>query len=74
MDVFDENLLQFWKIASKFNFRYIMIRGVDTNLHGYQRTTEDIDIWIEDSVINRQNLRLVFKEYGWGDFEAFKNM
>ena len=51
-----------------------MIGGVATNLHGYQRTTEDIDIWIEDSVINRQNLRLVFNEYGWGDFEAFKNM
>ena len=49
MDVFDEELLRFWKIANKLHLKYIMIEGVATNLHGYQRTTEDIDIWIENS-------------------------
>ena len=43
MDVFDEELLRFWKIADQFHLKYIMIGGVATNLHGYQRTTEDID-------------------------------
>ena len=49
MDVFDNELLRFWKIANQFNLRYIMIGGVATNLHGYQRTTADIDIWLEDT-------------------------
>jgi hypothetical protein len=74
MDVFDNELLRFWKIANQFNLRYIMIGGVATNLHGYQRTTADIDLWIEDSEINRERLRKVFREYGWGDFESFKTM
>ncbi len=74
MDVFDEELLRFWKIADQFHLKYIMIGGVATNLHGYQRTTEDIDIWIEDSVSNKEVLRKVFREYGMGDFKTLKNL
>jgi hypothetical protein len=74
MDVFDEELLRFWKLANQTHLKYIMIGGVATNLHGYQRTTEDIDIWIEDSEENRDNLRKVFREYGLGDFEAIKTL
>lgn len=74
MDVFDSELLRFWKIANQSQLRYIMIGGVATNLHGYQRTTADIDIWIEDSEINRKRLREVFRAYGWGDFDSFKTM
>ena len=74
MDIFDEELLRFWKLANQFHLQYIMIGGVATNLHGYQRTTEDIDVWIQDSEANRENLRKVFKEYGLGDFEKLKSL
>ncbi len=74
MDVFDEELLRFWKIASQFDLKYIMIGGVATNLHGYQRTTEDIDLWIEDTKPNKNILRRVFLEYGMGDFKTLPNM
>lgn len=74
MDVFDEELIRFWKTANLFSLKYIMIGGVATNLHGFHRTTADIDIWIEDSKINREKLRQVFFEYGLGDFEAFKDL
>lgn len=74
MDVFDEELLRFWKIVSQFNLKYIMIGGVATNLHGYQRTTEDIDLWIEDTISNKEVLRKVFHEYGMGDFKTLPDM
>jgi hypothetical protein len=74
MDVFDEELLRFWKLANQFHLQYIMIGGVATNLHGYQRTTEDIDVWIEDTEANRENLRKVFKEYGLGDIKTLKTL
>jgi hypothetical protein len=38
-----------------------MIGGFATNLHGYSRTTKDIDIWIEDNVENRKNYELHFR-------------
>ena len=47
-----------------------MIDGVATNLHGYYRTTADIDIWIDDTSENRENLYNVFKEIGMGDLKA----
>ncbi len=52
----------------------IMIGGVATNLHGFHRTTDDIDIWIKDNLENRKNLRNAFKEYGLGDFEALETI
>lgn len=74
MNVFDEELLRFWKIADQYHLKYIMIGGVATNLHGYQRTTEDIDIWINDSKPNKEILRKVLREYGMGDFKTLSNM
>jgi hypothetical protein len=45
-----------------------MVGGVATIFHGYSRMTEDIDIWIKDTVENRRSLRTAFREYGMGDF------
>jgi hypothetical protein len=66
MDIFDEEILLFWKVLQEENVKYIMIGGYATNMHGYQRYTGDMDIWIEDSTENRD--RLAFKKYGMGDF------
>nr|WP_294898342.1 hypothetical protein [uncultured Pedobacter sp.] len=74
MDVFDEELLKLWKALITNNVNYLMIGGVAVNLHGYHRTTNDIDIWLEDTLLNRKNLRLAFKEYGMGDFEALETL
>jgi hypothetical protein len=63
MDIFDEELLSFWRCLNKFNVKYIMVGGVATNLNGYQRTTNDIDVWIEDTLKNRENYRSAYKEY-----------
>lgn len=70
MDIYDETFINFWKSSNKFNLRFIMIGGVATNLHGYYRTTADIDIWIEDTTQNRENLYQVFKDLEMGDLKA----
>lgn len=55
MDQFNEELISFWTLLNKHEVNYIMIGGVATNLHGYQRTTDDIDVWIEDSLDNKNS-------------------
>lgn len=57
MVVFNEELLKFWRALQQNDVLYIMVGGVATNLHGYHRTTDDIDVWIKDTLGNRQNLR-----------------
>jgi len=68
MDIFDEEILKFWAALQKTRVKYIMVGGYATNLHGYQRFTGDIDIWIEDTPENRQRLRKAFIECGMGDY------
>jgi hypothetical protein len=74
MDVFDNELLSFWKSLNTNNVKYIMVGGIATNLHGYQRATDDVDIWIKDTNDNRRNLRISFREYGMGDFDMMERM
>ena len=44
-----------------------MVEGVAVNLHGYSRTTEDIDIWIKDTKANRKQLGLAFAKFGYDE-------
>lgn len=69
MDIFDETLLEFWSCLNRHGVKYIMVGGVAINFHGYSRSTDDIDLWLENTLENRKNLRTAFKEYGIGDFE-----
>jgi predicted nucleotidyltransferase len=74
MDIFDEEILRFWSVLQKNNVEYIMVGGYAANLHGYQRYTGDIDIWIEDNSENRQRLRAAFLECGMGDYPMLETM
>jgi len=74
MDIFDEEILLFWKALQEKNVKYIMIGGYATNMHGYQRYTGDMDIWIEDSPENRDCLRRAFSSYGMGDFPMLETL
>jgi len=51
-----------------------MVGGYAINFHGYQRFTGDMDIWIEDTGINRQNLRAGFIECEMGDYFMLDRM
>jgi predicted nucleotidyltransferase len=74
MDIFDEEILKFWTALQNQQVRYIMVGGYATNLHGYQRYTADIDIWIDDNVENRRHLRKAFVECGMGDYYMLETM
>lgn len=74
MDIFDEELLKFWRCLNQHGVRYIMVGGVATNFNGYQRATDDIDLWIDDTIENREKLRLAFRQAGMGDFFMLKTM
>ncbi len=74
MDIFDEEILAFWKALQDHDVKYIMVGGFATNLHGYQRYTGDMDIWIKDTIENRKQLRKAFVNCDMGDYPMIEYM
>ncbi|RYZ98451.1 MAG: hypothetical protein EOP47_19320 [Sphingobacteriaceae bacterium] len=74
MDIFDEEILKFWRALQQHNVRYIMVGGYATNLHGFQRFTGDVDIWLDDTPENRQHLRAAFITCDMGDYYMLERM
>ncbi|HEY4288161.1 MAG TPA: hypothetical protein VGN00_13740 [Puia sp.] len=74
MDMLDDELIRFWKALNINNVRYIMVGGFATRFHGFNRSTDDLDMWLEDTIENRQNLRRSFSELGYGDFSSLEMM
>ena len=74
MDVLDEQLLDFWKKLNTNNVRYILIGGFATRFHGFNRATDDLNLWLEDTPVNRKNLRKAFADLDYGDYESIETM
>jgi predicted nucleotidyltransferase len=74
MDIFDEDLLNYWRCLNKHGVKYIMVGGVAVNLCGYNRATDDIDVWIDDTVENREHYRNAFKEYSGYDLPMMNRL
>jgi predicted nucleotidyltransferase len=74
MDIFDEEIIKFWKALTDYSVKYILIGGFAANFHGYQRFTADMDIWIKNTIENRKKLRLAFVQTKMGDFAMLETM
>lgn len=74
MDILDDELLNFWRSLNNNQVKYIMVGGFAIRFHGFNRNTDDIDIWLDDTLQNRKNLRKSFKELGYGDFPSIETM
>lgn len=65
----NSQIIEIWNYFSLNKVRYLTIGGFAVNMYGYGRNTGDIDIFIEDTIENRNNLRKALKQSGIGDFE-----
>jgi hypothetical protein len=65
----NSQIIDIWKYLAANKVKYLTIGGFAVNIYGYGRNTGDIDIFIEDSIVNRENLREALKQAGIGDFE-----
>lgn len=64
MDVFDHELLRLWELLHEYKVKYILVGGFATNLHGFNRTTADMDIWLKNTLPNRKKLISVLDKMG----------
>ena len=74
MDILDDELLRFWRGLNDNQVRYIMVGGFATRFHGFNRNTDDLDVWLEDTLGNRKNLRRSFIELNYSNFPSLETM
>jgi predicted nucleotidyltransferase len=70
----NEQIIAIWNSFFENKVKYITIGGFAVNIYGYNRSTGDIDIYLEDTLENRINLRKALKSINLGDFETIETM
>jgi hypothetical protein len=74
MDIFDNHFVDLLRALTKNKVEYIMVGGFAVNLHGFSRTTADLDIFLNDNLENRIKFRLAIKDALMGDYETLETM
>jgi hypothetical protein len=72
METLPTDFKEFIVLLNKNNVRYIIIGGYAVVYHGYVRSTNDIDIWIDISEDNIRNLLKALEEFGFSSLNLKK--
>ena len=73
MDIFNEDFQEFITALNNNEVEYILVGGYSVILHGYSRTTGDLDIWINKEKENYFKLVKAFKEFKMPVFDMTEN-
>ncbi len=68
-NIFNEDFRDFINCFNKDNVKYILVGGYSVILHGYSRTTGDMDLWVERTSENYQKIKSAFLHFGMPVFD-----
>lgn len=68
-NVFNPDFQDFIRSLNEAGVKYILVGGYAVILHGYNRTTGDLDIWVERSTENYVKLIKAFQSFGMPVFD-----
>lgn len=68
-NIFNHDFKDFLSALNNQEVRYILVGGFSVILHGYPRTTGDMDIWVERTTENYQKLKKAFDQFGMPVFD-----
>ncbi len=68
-NIFNEDFRDFIKTFNDFDVRYILVGGYSVILHGYSRTTGDMDIWVDKTSENYKKIKSAFLNFGMPVFD-----
>ena len=73
MDLFEEEIFEVLSSFEKHSVDYLLVGGFAVNYYGYNRTTVDLDLWIDVSEENKGRLVTSLDELGY-DIEDVKSI
>ncbi|ALF52203.1 hypothetical protein ACX27_04000 [Nostoc piscinale CENA21] len=65
----NQDFKEFIQFLNENNVRYLVVGGYAVAIHGHPRYTKDIDIWIEISTENANNIIQALKQVGFSSLE-----
>lgn len=68
-NIFNEDFREFLSALNHHEVRYVLVGGFSVILHGYPRTTGDMDIWVERTKENYSRLKKAFATFGMPVFD-----
>jgi len=73
-NIFNDDFRDFIDCFNKSNVKYILVGGYSVILHGYSRTTGDMDIWVERTRENYNNIKNAFLHFGMPVFDMTEDV
>lgn len=71
-NIFNEDFRDFLFALNTQQVHYVLVGGYSVILHGYSRTTGDMDIWVERTEDNYAKLEKAFLQFGMPVFDMTK--
>ena len=71
-NIFNKDFQDFLKTLNNNDVEYILVGGYAVIIHGYSRTTGDMDIWVNRTETNYIKLKKAFAEFGMSVFDMDK--
>lgn len=68
-NIFEDDFRDFLNALNNQNVVYILVGGYSVIIHGYPRTTGDMDLWVRKTKDNYRNLVQAFSEFGMPIFD-----
>ena len=68
-NIFNTDFRDFLTSLNNNGVRYILVGGYSVILHGYSRTTGDMDLWVERTAENYKRIKQAFNEFGMPVFD-----
>lgn len=68
-NIFNPDFQDFIKALNQNDVEYLLVGGYAVILHGYSRTTGDIDIWVKPDQANYEKLVRAFAQFGMPMFD-----
>ncbi|MFN3753094.1 DUF6036 family nucleotidyltransferase [Flavobacterium sp.] len=74
-NLFNIDFLEFLELLDKYSVDYLLVGGYAVILHGYGRSTGDLDLWVDQTPENYNKLQKVYRDFGAPIFsiEDFEN-
>jgi hypothetical protein len=68
-NLFNPDFRDFLVALNQYEVEYILVGGYSVILHGYNRNTGDLDVWVRPTVANYRRLKAAFYTFGMPLFD-----